>query len=586
MISRRLVRRALLVLCVLAPRSVLAQGQGRPQPTCVRGVLMGLEGEARATLLLRDGAIEAVLDGDAPVPSGMRIVEADGLRCLPAFLDAFSRQGVTMRQPVADQDLPPDELADVGVDMRRANRKGIQPAFRAVEALAMAAADSTPWRENGFGSVLVAPSGELLAGTSTLVTTREAAARDLVVRDVVFTHAAFAASGTGYPSTLMGNFAQLRQFFLDARRHVDLTRRYQEGRPGFRPPYDAELDRGAVLVRRDQRLVCEAQSVSDIDRWMRLAREFDLSVAFAGGLEAWKIAEELRTADVPIVLTLDWGKEVDDPRPKEDDEKGDEDGAEADEKPAKPEKKADPSRYEEPYPVRLDRRERWEEGRDCAIRLHEAGVAFAFGTASESPRELLAHVRTLVKNGLPVSVALEALTSGPARLLGVAERLGKVEPGFDATFTLWRGDPLVDEKATVAWIFVDGFPVEFEQEEKKEGSPAEGVDPSGTWELVFEGREGPRKSTLVVKMDESGVVTGTIEIANPRTQEMVISDVEGVVRGEELELEAELDYGEVQVELTLTGTLSGDEIEGSGAFKGPWSDEARTQDLHGKKVPQ
>lgn len=547
---------------------------------------MGLEGEERATLLLRDGAIEAVLDGDVPVPAGMHIVEADGLRCLPAFLDAYSRQGIEMRQPVVDQDVPPDELADVGVDMRRANRKGIQPAFRAVEALALSADDSAPWRENGFGAVPVAPSGELLAGTSALVTTREAAARDLVVRDGVFAHAAFAASGPGYPSTLMGDFAQLRQFFLDARRHVELTRRYQEGRPGFRPPYDAELDRGAALVLRDQRLVCEAQSVSDMDRWLRLAHEFDLSVVFAGGGEAWKIAGELRAADVPVVLTLDWGKEVDDPRPKEKEgeAEADQEGAKKLEKSAG--KKADPSHYEEPYPVRLDRRERWEEGRDCAIRLHEAGVAFAFGTASESPKGLLGNVRTLVKNGLPPSAALDALTIEPARLLGVADRLGKVEAGFDATFALWRGDPLTEEKASVAWVFVDGYPVEFEQEEEKEGSPAEGVDPSGTWELVFEGREGPRKSTLVVKMDEAGTVTGTIEIENPRDQEMVTADVEGVVRGEELELEAELDYGEVQVELTLTGTLAGEEIEGSGAFKGPWSERARSQDFRGKKVPQ
>jgi hypothetical protein len=575
MISRRLAWRALLVLCALTPRPVPAQGAERPQPTCVRGVLIGLEGDQRATLVLRDGAIEAVLDGDAPAPPGTRIVEGEGLRCVPAFLDAFSRQGLEMRQPVTDQDVPPDVLADVGIDMREANRKGIQPAFQAVEALALAASDSKPWRENGFGSILVAPSGELLAGTSALVATREAAARDLVVRDAVFAHAAFAASGEGYPSTLMGYFAQLRQFFLDAQRHVELTRRRAEGRPGFRPPYDAELEQGAALVRREQRLVCEAQTVSDIDRWMKLAGEFDLSVVVAGGLEAWRIAEDLRAAEVPVILTLDWGKEVDDPRPAE---------GESEEKAKK--KEADPSHYVEPQAVRLDRRERWEEGRDCAIRLHEAGVVFAFGTATESPKGLLKNVRELVKSGLPASVALEALTVEPARMLGVEDRLGRIEPGHDATFALWNGDPLTDDKAAVVWIFVDGFPTEFEQKEKLEGNPDEGIDPTGTWELVFQGRDGPRKSTLELKMDASGNVTGTIVMDNPRGEEPVRADVEGVVNGVTLEFEAELDYGERQMGLTVTGKLEGDEIEGEGVFKSPWRPEGRSQDFRGKKVPQ
>src|SRR5262245_54643329 len=66
-----------------------AQAAPRPQPYCIRGVALDRTGERKATLILRDGAIAAVLDEAAPVPPGTRVIEGAGLICLPAFLDAY-----------------------------------------------------------------------------------------------------------------------------------------------------------------------------------------------------------------------------------------------------------------------------------------------------------------------------------------------------------------------------------------------------------------------------------------------------------------------------------------------------------------
>src|SRR5687767_10156370 len=92
----------------------LAQSSPRPQPYCIRGVALDRSGERKGTLVLRNGAIEAILDEAAPSPAGTRSIDGTGLICLPAFLDAFTRQGCTVPQPVTDQDLPPNVLADVG----------------------------------------------------------------------------------------------------------------------------------------------------------------------------------------------------------------------------------------------------------------------------------------------------------------------------------------------------------------------------------------------------------------------------------------------------------------------------------------
>ena len=302
---RRPVLGWLVALGSLLP-NLAAQAAPRPQPYCIRGVSFDRAGTHKGTLVLRDGAIEAILDEAAPAPPGTRVIEGAGLICLPAFLDAYSRQGCTVPQPVKDQDLPPNEGADVGIDMRLANRKGIQPAFRAVEALAIAKELSEAWRKSGFGSALVARGGELLAGSSALASTREAAMRDLVLRDEVFAHGTFAASGGGYPNTFMGYFAQLRQFVLDSQRQVELERRRAEGRPGPRPPFDAALAVGSELVSGKRRLFVEAASSHDIERWLRLGDEFGLRLGFADAREAWEVRDVLARRGTPVVLTLDW----------------------------------------------------------------------------------------------------------------------------------------------------------------------------------------------------------------------------------------------------------------------------------------
>ena len=556
--------RFLSVLALLtgsAPLAPLAaQAAPAPQPTCITNVSLDRSGtsESRHNVILRDGRIDSIVDAGTPVPPGSRIVDGEGLLLLPAFLDAYTRTGCETPEPVKDQDVPVDAKVDVRVDMRMANRKGIQPAFRAAEALAIEDEASEAWREAGFGAAHVAPGGQLLAGSSSLVATREAAARDVVIESDVFASAAFQATGPGYPSTLMGYIAQLRQFFLDCERHRDQLARRADGRPGPRPPFDAELEHGAELIGGERRLLCEAQGSRDMERWLKLADEFGLRIAFSGGRDAWRVADDLAARDVPVVLTLEWGKEVDDPLAEQKKESDEQDEPSEPEQASEPEdaaeEEAEPTaeaqepgedeaeedaegeaeedavdwEYQEPLVARVERRRLWEEKRDCALRLAESGVPFAFGTAKEKPEKLLERVRTLVEEGLPAEAALAGLTSDAAAMLGVADRLGKIARGYDATLTLWSADPLTDDKAQAAWIFVDGFPTEFEVDAEEAGSdegPAEGVDATGTWSVEIEGDDGPTEAELILTMQEDGAVTGKFKMKSP----MDGSDVEAAV---------------------------------------------------------
>lgn len=581
------------------------QAHPRPAATLVRDVVLdraGADDSRHVSLLLRDGRIVEWLDPDAEAPPGVRVVEGEGRLALPAFLDAYTRKGVTTPEPVKDQDAPKDERADVRVDMRLANRKGLQPAFRAVEALVVEEQQGKAWRESGFGAALVSPSGQLLSGASVLATTREAAARDVVVEPVVFMHAAFQASGKGYPSTLMGYIAQLRQFFLDAQRHLDLTARYEAGNPVLRPAWDADLEAGLALLRKERALLCEAETHRDIERWIKLADEFGLELAIAGGRDAWRVAGTLVERDIPVVLTLDWGDEVDDPTPEKKEEEEpeeaegekaegeeaesegeEEEGEEAEEEEETDEEEAD-WEYLEPLLVREERRRLWEEKRDCAIRLREAGVSIAFGSSSDKPDALLKRVRTLVDEGLPADAALAAMTTEAASLLGVGKRLGRLEPGFDATFTLWTEDPLTEKKAQTAWIFIDGYGTEFEVEEPSEG-PADGVDVTGTWNVTTKLDGEEQTATLILEMDEDGTVNGKLQRINPMDGSEIEAEVSGQVSGKEATLEATFSVGDFDIDVTLRGDVDGDAMKGDSTMRMPWAEEAMTGSFAAEREP-
>ncbi len=615
----------LATLVSLCP-AARAQSHSLSQPTAIENVRLEVKEDApRKTILLRDGRIESVLDAGAALPGGVRIIDGKGQLAVPAFIDAFTQAGCTPPAVKVDRDVPANTRADVQIDMREANRKGIAPAFRASDVFELAGDKSKGYREAGFGWLVSAPSGELLSGTSVLATSRDAAARDQIVLPIAFNHGEFRASGPGYPGTPMGFVAQLRQFFLDAQRQRELELRFNQRRPGPRPPFDADLAAVRPLLLHERRLMCAADSDLAIERWIKLADEEGIDIAIAGGRGSHELAALLAARKIPVALTLEWGEEPKDPHEKEKEaakKKAEEKKPEADKAPETPPKAAEAPpaaeqkpaekppeakpvepveskpaeakpgeakpgeakpadtkaaddkaksdkdeaklwEYEEPMGVREDKRAEWEKGRDCALKLQAAGATFAFGSGSASPSELLKRVRTLIENGLPREVAMNALCVAPAQWLGLGDRLGAIAPGKDATFALWTADPL-GKDAQVAWMFVDGFAHEFEIKKKEApgGKPKEGLSAAGRWEVTTEGRQGKRTAQLSLEMAADGTVSGKYTAKNPRDDSEQTADVTGHLSGTTLSVEFKLSFGEREFTTKFSGELSAETWSG------------------------
>src|SRR5262249_17954651 len=131
---------------------------------------------------------------------------------------------------------------------------------------------------------------------------------------------------------------------------------------------------------------------------------------------AWKVADELKKADVPVilgpVLTL-------------------------------------PTEPYDPYDATFA----------CAAKLHKAGGKFCIrSNGDNNTRNLPYHAAMAVSYGLPPEEGLKAVTLDAAQVLGVAEDLGSSQKGRTANLVIATGDVL-QASTQVAGLFVNGKPL-------------------------------------------------------------------------------------------------------------------------------
>jgi imidazolonepropionase-like amidohydrolase len=92
----------------------------------------------------------------------------------------------------------------------------------------------------------------------------------------------------------------------------------------------------------------------------------------------------------------------------------------------------------------------------AAGELARAGVTFAFGTGGYQNVRLLPYEAAMsVAWGLDRARALRAITLDAATILGVADRVGSLEPGKVANLFIATGDPF-EMKTQFTKIFING----------------------------------------------------------------------------------------------------------------------------------
>src|SRR3989338_1808652 len=178
------------------------------------------------TLVIRKGVIEAVGEKVA-IPADARVWDLKGLTVYPGLIELSSTYGM-MAAPTTTPGGPPASAQPQHSPSPPLswNAKTFSH-LRADEEFRPDAKTAEKLRSQGFVLALTRTTQGIFRGSSALVNLGDGAARDLVVRGNVAQHIALVATGSflgGYPNSLMGTIAHVRQTFIDA----DWYRRAQE----------------------------------------------------------------------------------------------------------------------------------------------------------------------------------------------------------------------------------------------------------------------------------------------------------------------------------------------------------------------
>jgi len=363
-------------------------------------------------VIARDGRIDWVGPAaEARVPPGFRVLDAAVVT--PGLIDAHSVVGLAgiLNQragndtQVEDQDQL--ELSDP-----------IQPELRAVDAY-NAREELVAWLRS-FGVTTVHTGhgpGALVSGQTMIVKTRGATVEEALVEPltmVAFTLGPAVSSRFESPGTRGKGVAMLRADLLKARRYLE---KQDDADPAKRPDRDLELEALGKVLAREVPAMITAQSATEIMTALRLQREFGFELVLDGAAEAYLLLEEIRDAKVPVLL--------------------------------------------HPPMVRPGGEMR-NASFETAAKLRQAGIPFAFQSGYESyvpkTRVVLFEAAIAAANGLGFDGALEAITLGAARILGVDGRIGSLERGKDADLALFDGDPF-EYTSRVCAVVIEGVPV-------------------------------------------------------------------------------------------------------------------------------
>ena len=257
---------------------------------------------ADGVIIIRDGLIEAAGPRAAiAVPADAEVIEGKGLIAYPGFIDPYS--SIFVQVPPEPKPGPGEMFGNVDP----ANSvSGRTPEFLAFDHLAPVEAERTACLKAGILTALVVPSRRLFAGQSVLLNLNGGSPAEMVVLNPVALHVGFTGGRGIYPTTGIGVQAFFRQLCLDAA-HYRLAREMAGGGKGVRRPvHDPFLETLAPYLLDKKPIVFACDDQEDIKKALRLIAECGVRGLVAGASEAWKVAAGLKTAGVPVLLTLNF----------------------------------------------------------------------------------------------------------------------------------------------------------------------------------------------------------------------------------------------------------------------------------------
>jgi hypothetical protein len=193
-----------------------------------------------------------------------------------------------------------------------------------------------------------------------------------------------------------------------------------------------------------------------------------------------------------------------------------------------------------------------------ASAFQKAGIPFGFSTMSVKSKDIPANLRRMIAAGLSEDAALAALTTTPASLLGLGDRMGTIDNGKMANLVI-TNKPYFNEKAKVKYVFVDGVLNKLEVKETKKTDGAVAASIEGTWSSQTQSPQGNTDGKWTFKKDGNNY-SGTVSGGRlPAPVDM--KDVS--LEGNSLTFNYTLSFGANVIKVDVEVTFEGDSFKGT-----------------------
>jgi imidazolonepropionase-like amidohydrolase len=419
---------------------------------------------ADATLVIREDKVVS-LGANVTIPVDAIVIDCKGRFIYPSFIDAYADYGI----PTPPRPQGAQGFGFFGAQQINSNQKGAygwNQAIRAdVEGARLFTADEAKaksLRELGFGTVLTHQRDGIARGTGTVVTLASEKENALILKERASAHYSFnkGVSQQNYPSSMMGSISLLRQTYFDAA--------WYKNNPQAGEGVNLSLQ--AWNRNQDIPQVFEAGDKWNDIRADRIGDEFGVQYIIKGGGNEYQRIQEISATKANFILPLNYPQAMDVEDPND-------------------------ARF-----VALADMKHWEMAPGNAAAFEKAGIPFCLTTSDlRDLKQFMPNLRKAMQYGLSEARAIEALTGTPAKLLGIDQLVGSLEPGKLANFIISSG-PIFDEKTQVLQNWIQG---------KKYGVREEQWQSvNGQYTLSLQSPQGASGYTLDVKSMNAASVIG------------------------------------------------------------------------------
>lgn len=371
--------RYLVIILTLIATPVLAETIAIVGGTVHTGVGAPIE---NGTVLIEDGKIIAVGMG-ITINEDARVINASGKHVTPGIISSSSTYGLS------------EGAAGKFSSDTSANDSGMTASFDVKYALNSGSVVIQEGRRQGVTRAVSSPtsSGDLFSGSSALITMDNRTDMNFAEGPM---HAKF-----GNAANRAVAWNRIRAIFDQT---LDYERNQTRAMRGQSQHYllsFADMDALIPVLSGDKKLVIEMGSEAEIRGAIQLKADYGVDLIIQGAQEAWKVADELVAADIPVII--------------------------------------------HPEHNTLGNVTMAGTTFSNAARLEAAGVKFSIMSGNGSlyyGHHVLQFAGMAVAHGMTHDGAIRAITINAAEIFGFDDVAGSIEEGKDADVVIWDGDPL------------------------------------------------------------------------------------------------------------------------------------------------